>query len=341
MYNNQKSIRLKDVAKHAGVGVGTASRVLNNESSVSDELRQKVLKSMHELGYHPNAVARSLKSRQTKTIGIILPDISNEYYSEIVRGAEDVAHNENYSIILCNSDNNSKKERKILNELEGKQIDGYIIMSHNISQRTLDFIKKMKKPTVSISTYMPYKEVATINIDNVKAAKMAVEYLIKKGHTKIALITGPQEDRDSSLCRFSGYKSALEENAIAINDNIIVNAYGYNYDEGFRCGIELLNKKEPFTAVFASSDHLAIGAMKAFWQEDIKIPEDISIIGFDNLKVGEYTYPPLTSIAQPRYNMGKTAIEQLCVLINSKQNLGENIVLSHSLIERSTVKKIK
>ncbi len=338
--NTQRSVRLKDVAKHAGVGVGTASRVLNNEKSVNDELRRRVLNSMRELGYQPNAIARSLKSRQTKTIGIILPDISNGYYSEIVRGAEDVAHENDYSIILCNSDNRGRKEEKIITNLEEKQLDGYVIMSHKISQRTLNIIKKLKKPTVSISTYMPYKQVSTINISNFNAAKTAVDFLLENGHTKIAIITGPQEDRDSGLCRLGGYKQALIDHGIEINENIIANAYAYNYDEGFRCARELVDKIKQFTAVFASSDHLAIGAMKAFWLESIKIPEDISIIGFDNINVSEYTLPPLTTIHQPRYEMGRAAIEQLCCLINDSDAVAENITLKHSLVERETVKKL-
>ncbi len=332
----EKAVRLLDVARRAGVGVGTASRVLNNESSVSEERRRRVLKAIEELDYRPNAIARSLKVSRTKTLGVIIPDVSNEFYSEIVRGAEDAARGEHYNILLCSTDGRSEKEGHAVAMLSEKLVDGIIMLSYDLSGELLSSLHEADIPVALISTLLEEDAFITVNISNLEASQQAVEYLLGLGHRRIAMIAGPEHDRDGGENRLSGYRAALEGSGIGYDPLLVERSGGYTYEMGCRCMRRLLERDTGLTAVFAASDHLAMGCIRALWDQGLRVPEDVSVMGFDNLSITNYSVPPVTTVDQPRYEMGRLSAEKICQILDGQTVEERHFVLAHSIVHRSS-----
>lgn len=335
----KRNISLKDVAKHAGVGLGTASRVLNNHPSVTEETKIRVLEAMKTLNYQPNAIARSLKIKSTNTIGVIIPDITSAYFPDIVRGIEDVANNNDYNIMLLNTDLDSEKERVALNMLHEKKVDGVIFISNTICDETRDKFRHMDIPVVLIATKDSEGVFPSITIDNEKAAYDAVNYLCRLGHKNIAMISGPFNDPNSGIPRIEGYKRALLTNDISLEVNSIYEA-DFTYKSGYDNMLKLLGEKNRPTAVFVASDIMAIGASKAILESGLRIPEDISIFGFDGIEAAEFFYPAISTIEQPRYSMGARGMRLLGELMNKEGVEEENISLKYKLIERESCRSL-
>jgi LacI family transcriptional regulator len=332
----KKSISLKDVAKLAGVGLGTASRVLNNHASVTEETRKLVQEAMKALNYQPNAIARSLKMNSTMTVGILIPDISSAFFPEIVRGIEDIANESQYNIILCNTDLYYHKEKLALNMFHEKKVDGVLFISNPVSEVTMDKFKEMNIPVVLVSTHKG-NELPSVVINNEKAAYKAVDYLCKLGHKKIAILAGLFDDPNAGIPRLQGYIKALSDNGIKFDKDLVYEG-NYRYKSGYENMKEILSKGTIPTAVFAVSDLMAIGASKAILEEGLKIPEDISVMGFDGVEAAEFFYPPITTINQPRYEMGAEAMRLLKRLMDNEEVEEKNIVLDFELIERESCK---
>lgn len=333
------SATIKDVARKAGVGVGTVSRVLNEHPSVSDDIREKVLKVIEELDYKPNAIARSLKIKSTQTVGVIIPDISSVFYPEIVRGIEDVAKEYKYNIILLNTDLSRIKEKEALNILKEKKADGILFISNTVNEKLKKEFKKTDIPIVLVSTEDDEGEYYSITIDNEKAAYDATNYLIKLGHKRIAMLAGEKDDPNAGIPRINGYKRALNENNIEIKEDYIF--YGdYKFKSGFENMKKLLKLKDMPTAIFAACDAMAVGAVSYAMQQGFNVPNDFSIIGFDGLEIAEYFYPPITTVKQPRYEMGANGMEMLVKLIN-REKVDKKVILDYEIIERKSCKKIR
>lgn len=329
---------IKDVAKKANVGVGTVSRVINNHPSVSEEIRKRVLEAIEELNYKPNAIARSLKINSTKTIGVIIPDISSAFYPEIVRGIEDIAKDFNYNIILLNTDLKREKEKEALNMLKEKKADGILFISNTINKTLKKEFKSTGIPIVLISTKDADNEFHSVIIDNQLAAYEAVKYLIKLGHKKIAIIAGEKNDPNAGVPRLEGYKRALMENGIELDENLIF--YGnYKFKSGYDAMQKILKLKDKPTAVFAASDTMAVGAASCAMQRGFKIPDDFSLVGFDGVEIAEYFYPPITTVKQPRYEMGTKGMETLIKLIKGEE-APKNIILDFEIVERKSCKEM-
>lgn len=330
---------LKDVAKLAGVGLGTCSRVLNQHPSVSEEKKQAVLKAMAELGYQPNAIARSLKSKTTKTIGVMIPDISNYFYPEIVRGMEDTANIYNYNIILCSTDLDRDKEILCLSMLCEKKVDGILFISSSINERLKHKLEEIETPIVLISTQDDENRFPSVTIDNEAASFEAVDYLCKLGHKNICMLAGDINDPNAGWPRINGYRRALKSNGIEVlEDNIYPGDHRYHI--GYANMKKLLDEGKRPTAVFAASDTIAIGAAKAILEIGLRIPGDISIIGFDGLESSEFFYPSITTIEQPRYQMGAAALRLLTKVINKEEIEDKNMFLSYKLLERKSCKRL-
>lgn len=332
----EKAVRLLDVARRAGVGVGTASRVLNNEASVSEEKRRRVLEAIEELGYRPNAIARSLKVSRTKTLGVIIPDVSNEFYSEIVRGAEDAARGERYNILLCSTDGKSEKEGHAVSMLSEKLVDGIIMLSYDLSGDILRSLHEADIPVALIATLLEEDAFITVNISNYQASRQAVEYLLGLGHRRIAMIAGPERDRDGGENRLAGYQAALAESGIGYDPVLVERSGGYTYEQGYLCMQRILERNTGLTAVFAASDHIAMGCIRALWDRGVRVPEDVSVMGFDNLSITNYAIPPVTTVDQPRYEMGRLAAEKICQILDGQTVEERHFVLTHSIVCRSS-----
>jgi LacI family transcriptional regulator len=334
------NVSLKDVAKLAGVGLGTASRVLNNHPSVTEETRNLVLKAMKELNYQPNAIARSLKMKSTMTVGVLIPDISSAFYPEIVRGIEDVANIYQYNIILCNTDLDYEKEKTALNMFHEKKVDGVLFISNTICKDTMKKFEEMDIPVVLIATKEETNILPSVTIDNEQASYDAVSYLCSLGHKRIAMLAGKFNDPNSGIPRITGYKRALIDNDIDVDDALVYEG-NYGYKSGYKNMEDILSSGKIPTAVFCASDLMAVGASKAILEAGLKIPEDVSVMGFDGVEAAEFFYPSISTIRQPRYEMGAVAMRLLTKFMNKEAVEEKNMVVSYRLIENKSCKRLE
>ncbi|MCX7842547.1 MAG: LacI family DNA-binding transcriptional regulator [Clostridia bacterium] len=327
---------IQDVAKAAGVSVATVSRVLNNSGLVQEETRETVMEAIRALNYQPNLLGRNLRRMETRMILVLLPNISNPFYSRIVKGIEDVAHKNGYNIMLCNTDSDKMRERIYLELLKKRLSDGIILMASELSREELLELGK-NYPVVQCCEYREDVEITHVSIDNYSAAKKAVNHLIGQGHKRIAMISC-KNNFLSTVQREAGYKKVLEESGIEFDPDLL--AYGdYGYKSGLRTAKQFLSMQDKPTAIFAISDMMAIGAIKAVRQAGLKIPEDIAVVGFDNINFASMCEPELTTVSQPKYDIGCYTMEFLIRQIKGESKSSQAIFLEHELIIRaSTVK---
>lgn len=329
---------IKDVAKKANVSIATVSRIINNLDGYSEETRKKVISVMDELGYQRNAIARNLKVKESRTIGVLRPKVSTTYYAEILDGIEDFAQRNNYSVIICNTGDSWERMEEYLRVLAERQVDGLVVCSLMPKDNLCKQIIESHIPTVLVSTLSYRYSLPYVKVDDYQAAYCATSYLIENGHKEIAIIGGSHDDPIAGAPRLNGFKQALKDNNIPIKENLIKEK-GFSFKEGVEGMEELLKENEKFTAVFACSDDSAVGALSVAHKRGIKIPDDISIIGYDNTSIAEMSYPPLTTVGQPLYEMGKKSAEMLIKKIASSEKV-ESIIMPFEIVERETVKKL-
>lgn len=328
---------IKDVAREAGVSIATVSRVLNDVDVVNEDTKKKVLEAIKKLGYRPNIVARSLKTQRTKTIGILVPDISNQFYPEIVRGTEDVANIYDYNIMLCNSDSDLEKEKEYLRVLKEKMVDGVLYMSSSLEPEILNLINELELATVLIESRDEKGELPSVTIDNKAAAYDATKHLIDCGNKNIAYIGTHKNAQNAWIMRYFGYEEALKESGLEVKEDFL-----YFGDLKAQTGYEAVDKileKGDIDAIFCASDEIAMGAINALREKGISVPEDIDVIGFNDIYVASMFYPRLTTISQPMYDMGSVAMRMLIKVINHKKLDQKHFVLPYILVERDSCKK--
>ncbi len=330
-------VTINDIAKIANVSKATVSRVINNKAEgVSVETRDKILKLVDEYSYQPSMIARGLVTKKTKTIGLIIPDIANPFFPLLVRGAEDYAYKFDYHIFLCNTDRSVDKERSYLKSFVEKSVDG-VILTSNISEgdSQYELFKKHNIPCVLLDRHVEFDDYeAGVYLDNVKGAYMATKLLLDHGHERIAFISGPMSVATSTN-RLKGFETACEEKGVAVQRDLILEG-DYSLDSGNKLIHKLLEKNKRFTAVFAGNDMMAFGAMKAMKSKGIIIPDDVEVVGFDNIELSQIVEPALTTIAQPAYKMGAHGAMLLIKLIEGKKLKKKNIILEPELIIRGT-----
>ncbi|WP_100330455.1 LacI family DNA-binding transcriptional regulator [Bacillus xiapuensis] len=329
---------IKDVAKRANVSIATVSRVLNNQPGYSEKTKAKVLQAIEELGYRPNAVARGLVNKRTHTIGILFPVLSSLFYSKLLSGVERFANEKDFSVIACHTQESGSKTMRYLQLLNEKRVDGVIFTSELLKEEYYEYMKKMNIPIVLLATESKEFPLPYVKISDYDAAYSAVQYLIKKGHTKIGMISGHPWDLIAGTPRIEGFKQALKDHNLRVNEDHIYGT-GFRYHEGKESFRHLMKRSLDITALFCASDELAIGAMSEAAEMGIRIPKDLSIIGFDNLPLAEMCIPPLTTVAQPLEEMGETAAK---LIFNMLEGQGEvqSKIMPHRIIERGTVKFI-
>ncbi|ACL70307.1 LacI family DNA-binding transcriptional regulator [Halothermothrix orenii] len=334
-------LTIKDIAQKAGVSTATVSRVLNNSKPVSPQLKKKVLKVVEETGYRPNALARGLIKKHTALIGVIIPDVANLNFAEMIKGIEQVADENNFDIILSSSGANVDKELEIFDVFIEKQLDGIIFSGVFFTDRHKEFFNKYNIPTVIVGQNFPGVELPSVTINNFQAAYEATSYLIELGHRRIGMITGPLKDIAAGLDRYRGFSAALKEYKVKEIEEYVVEG-DFNIDSGYRCMEDILTGKEvPPTAIFAASDKIAIGAMNCCYDKGYKVPDDISIIGFDDTEVASVVRPSLTTIHQNHQEIGSTTAQLLIDRIKGRHNRAINVQLPYRLIERESTRKIR
>jgi len=327
---------IKDVAELAEVHPSTVSRVINGNPRISEKTKNKVFLIIKKLGYTPNAIARGLKTKRTHTLGMLIPDITNPFFAEIARGVEDAANKNSFNVILCNTDDKLKKERTYLEILREKRVDGLILGTAHIRDKSILELEKKKFPYILISRNIERLNKNCIIIDDVEGGIMATEYLIKLGHRRIAHITGPLKTR-SALNRLKGYKLALKKHEIEYKDELVGEG-DFRIKGGYQVMKRFLKLTEPPTAIFAANDLIALGAMQAIQKKNFHIPEDFSVIGFNDIELASFVYPPLTTIRQPILEMGNLAVKMLLRIIIEKEFNQRRIILQPKLVIRESCK---
>ncbi len=327
---------INDVSALAGVSVATVSRVINGSTNVSPETAEKVTKAIKELNYRPNLLGRDLRRTKSERVLVLLPNISNPFYSGIVKGIEDIANRNGYSIMLCNTDSDIKREKKYIKMLRNCLADGVILMASEMSCEELTELS-MEVSMVQCCEYKEGIPVPHVSIDNEKAAYKATSHLISLGHKLIGFIGANNQFLSSSL-RKNGFLRALSDAGINPNSSFFCNG-DYSYKSGYRVMNHLLNLEKKISALFCISDLMAIGAVCAAMEEKLRIPEDISVCGFDNIHFSRMFKPSITTISQPMYDLGCTSMEVLLNVMRQGYNNTNSCFLEHELIIReSTVK---
>lgn len=333
-------ITIKDIAKAANVSKATVSRVINNKSEgVGEETRNKILQIIKDLNYQPSLIARGLVTKRTNSIGLIIPDITNPFFPQLARGVEDTAMNSGYNLFLCNSDNSTEKENIYLKACAEKSVDGVILASSiSTSKAQCQVLIEKNIPFILIDRYIEGMEQKNgVFLDNKEGASQAVNYLLENGHENIAFISGPLSIT-TAWCRFQGYQMAHYNHGNDINYNLVSEG-NYQLNSGFDFIEFLLKKGEQFSAVFAGNDLMAIGALKALKKNNIKVPGEVEIIGFDNIDISLLVEPALSTVAQPTYEMGVQGAKMLINLIEQKKVEKSNIYFKPELILRDTTRK--
>ncbi len=332
---------LKDVARKARVSVGLASRILRNHGSFSEATRSRVLKAVKELDYQPNVVARSLKIRQTKALGVLISDIASHFFAHLVRGIEDAAAMTGYSVILCNTDENATKEKAYLTALYERNVDGLIICASPGNDTYIKKIARGGQPVILVYRKIGGLRIPRIATDDEAASYKATNYFIGLGHRQIGIIAGISGVQSSEE-RFNGYRQALEDNDIALRGELVVHGE-YQTDTAFRVSQVLLSVEPRPTAILACSELMTIGLLQALRARSMKVPDDVSVIGFDDPSWASLMNPQLTMIRLPGYQMGLLAGETLINLLvttGSYDKTEEELVLKSKFVIRESCRRI-
>lgn len=327
---------LMDVARHAGVSPSTVSRILNGTAKVSDDKREAVLAAIAKMNFAPNQMAQGLKKGRSLTIGIVVQDISSPFFDETLRGVDDGLKGTGYASVIVSGHWNADEEAERIRLLLARKVDGIILLSGRISdQAVLGF--STQRPIVSTGRALHTRTALGFKINNEYGAYLAVRHLIELGHRRIAFISGPANNMDADE-RLEGYRRALLEAGIDADPQLIVEG-NYHESSGMLAMNRLFDTHQQFTAVFAANDLSAYGARLALYRKGIRVPDDISLVGFDDLPGSSYTTPPLTTIRQPLYDIGRIATHALLRIINGEDAQGEIPPLE--LIVRETTRRVR
>ena len=332
----KQSITIYDVAKKAGVSMATVSRVVNGNPNVKPGTRKKVMEVIDELDYRPNAVARGLASKKTTTVGVIIPDVTNVYFSSLARGIDDVATMYKYNIILANSDGNEEKEIQVFNTLLAKQVDGIIYMGTHLTEKLREQIKRSKTPVVLAGSIDHKNEFVSVHVDYVKAVKEAVNNLLAHGDKRVAFVSGPLNYPINGEYRLKGYKEALAENGIDFDQDLV-----FETNDSYRAGETLWPALSAAhaNAAFVADDELATGVLNGAVDAGAQIPAEFEVITGNDSKLTQIVRPKLSSITQPLYDIGAVAMRCLTKMMNKEdEDLDKTVELQYGFIKRGSTR---
>lgn len=328
---------IRDVARRARVSKSTVSRVLTGATGVSEETRSRVLAASRDLGYRPNALARTLSTGRSKVIGLVVSDITNPFFPEVARGIEDVAAMYNYSVILCNTDSQPGKEESYVRVLLEKGVDGIIFTSVRMGETNLTDLTRRGVPFVLAGRTLASHPAWSVEVDNFLGGCLATEHLIHLGHREIAFIGGPP-GVSSAEARLSGYQQALARHRLELDPALLLEG-DFRHQGGLAAARKLFSSGTAPTAVFAANDFMALGVLEALRELRLAVPGEVSVVGFDDIALAAPV--DLTTVAQPRYDLGAIAARQLIRLVEQDEeppetHPPEQIVLVPKLVVRGT-----
>ncbi|MBE1555540.1 LacI family DNA-binding transcriptional regulator [Sporosarcina limicola] len=326
-----------DVAKEAKVSIATVSKVINNKGHISEKTKRKVQEVIVALNYQPNMMASALMGKRTKTIGLLIPDIANPFFSELARSIEDRGHEFGYNLVMCSTDYIQEKENKYITLLKRKSVDGFIIASGFENLDKIEELVKEDIPVAIVARDSPMFYVNTVALDDFMGGYLAASHLIELGHKNIGVIA---RDVWSNRERLRGFKQALEENKLEFTPDFEFIKEINHIEAGKYMTRKYLDAPHPPTAIFACNDLLAAGVIQGGKEVGMSVPEDLSVIGFDNTILATIIEPPLTTISQPIQNMGKEVMDIMISMITGEVKEKRRLTLLPSLVERKSTSKL-
>ncbi len=328
---------LRDVAAAARVHPATASRALNPGTRilVSEDTARRVTEAAERLGYRPNPVARSLRTRRSHTIGVLIPDLNNPLFPPIVRGLEDRLAKHGYVALIGNTDADTKRERMVFDQMRARHVDGFVLATATLHNPILAEAAEAGLPVVLMNRTAQAYPFSSVSVDNEQGERAAVAHVASLGHTKIGHIAGPQEI-STGVARLRGFHDGMHAQGLAVDVSRIVYAAGYSIEEGLRCGRELLAAHRDLTAFVVANDLLAVGCYGAFDELGLRCPEDVSIIGFNDMPFMDRLRPPLSSVRFPHYKLGTEAAELLLERIEDADTPVKILYLAPELVARGS-----
>ena len=332
---------MKDIAKLAGVSTSTVSHVINKTRFVSEEISERVNNAAKELNYYaPSALARSLKVNRTKTIGMLVTTSTNPFFGEVVKGVERSCYQKGYSLILCNTEGDNERMRQSINTLLQKRVDGLILMCSSLEGERIDVFERYPDIPVVVMDWGPMLFTSDKIQDNsLRGGYLAAKYLIDCGHTEIGCITGPLIKHQAQM-RYEGYKRAMNEAGLEFNANWIIES-DFECEGGYQAFKKMAQRGALPSSIFVSNDMMAMGVINAANELGIKVPDDLSIIGYDDIHIAKFMSPSLTTIHQPKYRLGQAAVETLVRKLDEKSTEAQVVQLEPTLVERKSVKRLK
>lgn len=325
---------IKDVAKAARVSTATVSRVLQQTDHVRPETRDRVLRAVNKVKYNPNVIARHLRTQETRTVFLVVRNIRNPFYLDVFRGVEAEARALNYNVLMGNTEDDLGREREYFEMLKARHADGMILMTGKLPLDIREGLGEDGPPVVVSLEYFPGLDLPSIRIDNIEAAEIAVKHLIELGHKRIAHITGPTPEA-MSIDRHQGYLKAMNDAGLHPNENMTVRG-DYSIESGHAACRALFSQSNPPTAIFCSNDEMAMGAINELRTLNLSVPEDVSVVGFDDIVFAGAFHPPLTTIRQPRQEIGRTSMRLLSDLLAGRPIPNQPVIIPTELMIRQS-----
>ncbi|BBM66549.1 LacI family transcriptional regulator [Vibrio alfacsensis] len=331
---------MKDIAKLAGVSTSTVSHVINKTRFVSEEISERVNNAAKELNYYaPSALARSLKVNRTKTFGMLVTTSTNPFFGEVVKGVERCCYQKGYSLILCNTEGDNERMRDSINTLLQKRVDGLILMCSSLEGERIEVFERYPDIPVVVMDWGPMLFASDKIQDNsLRGGYLAAKYLIDCGHKEVGCITGPLIKHQAQM-RYEGYKRAVVEAGLSFNANWIVES-NFECEGGYQAFKKMVERGPLPSSIFVSNDMMAMGVLNAANELGIEVPEQLSIIGYDDIHIAKYMSPSLTTIHQPKHSLGQAAVETLLRKLNEKTQETQVVQLEPTLVERKSVKTL-
>jgi DNA-binding LacI/PurR family transcriptional regulator len=337
---SKQTVTMREVAVHAGVSVGTVSHVLNKTTPVKDDLRRRVLAAIRELGYQPSSLARDFRRSQTNLLGMIIPDITNPFFPAVVRGAEDIAYQHSYRLVLCNTDNDPRKEAQYLQEMRAHRVPGVVLIpSENSQIDAMADADLCGAAIICLDRKPEHWEGDSVTADNIEGASRAIRHLLGVGHRSIAMIVGSLH-LTNAQDRIEGFRREMRRAKVEIAPGYIQEGQ-FSRFSGYQKMQVLLHLRPRPTAIFAGNDLIAFGALAAIREAGLKCPRDISVIGFDDLEISDLSDPPLTTVSQPGYQMGARGVDLLLRRLREPRSKAQSIVLETELKVRQSVASLR
>ncbi|MHB1335894.1 MAG: LacI family DNA-binding transcriptional regulator [Candidatus Humimicrobiaceae bacterium] len=331
---------IKDIAQEAGVAISTVSNVINNSRFVTSQTKEKVLNAIKKIGYRPNIIARGLRIHSTRTVAVIVPDISSSFFSQVINGIEEIARKRNYTMILGCTSFDFNEEERITNIMLDSFIDGFIFFSGFDNYELIKKIYDRNIPVVALDKDFGETDIPTVVIDNFAAAQSCVDYLCSFGHKKIGYISFTYDNQTTVKKRFEGYMNGLKKNNLSFDPDLVLmnqEMRGHEMVSTYETARNFLKKGNIPTAFLTVADMFAFGLLRALKDEGFKVPSDVSVMGFDNILFSQYTDPLLTTLKQPKNLMGNIAMDLLLDIIEGGEVKDKRIIIPTTIIERESV----